>query len=309
MKRILVIKLSALGDFVLAFGPFAAIRRHHARDHVTLLTTAPYAELARLSGYFDEVWVDPRPRPLDLCGWLRLRRRLKAGRFERVYDLQTSDRSAMYFRLLGRPRPEWSGIARGCSLPHANPRRDLMHTLERQAEQLVMTGIAAVPPPDLSWLDADVSRFVIEGPFVLLVPGGAAHRREKRWPAERYGALARSLTRRGLRPVLLGTSEEAEVLSTVARACPEALDLGGRTSLAEIAGLARRAEAAVGNDTGPMHLIAALGCPALVLFSAASDPELSRPCGPRVSLLREPELAKLDLERVLGALVLRHGPA
>ncbi len=117
--RILVIKLGALGDFVQAMGPAAAIRAHHADARITLLTTAPYAELARAAPYFDEVLIDERPGFLDPVGLWRLRRRLRAGRFDRVYDLQTSDRSSFYHRLMGRPA--WSGIARGASLRHANP--------------------------------------------------------------------------------------------------------------------------------------------------------------------------------------------
>jgi len=59
-SRILVIKLGALGDIVQALGPFAAIRRHHADDEITLLTTLPFAEFLKRSPYFDQVWVDPR---------------------------------------------------------------------------------------------------------------------------------------------------------------------------------------------------------------------------------------------------------
>ena len=55
---LLVIKLGALGDFVLATGPFAAIRAAHPNEVLVLLTTAPFAEFARASGYFDEVWID-----------------------------------------------------------------------------------------------------------------------------------------------------------------------------------------------------------------------------------------------------------
>ncbi|HBA43779.1 MAG TPA: ADP-heptose--LPS heptosyltransferase, partial [Alphaproteobacteria bacterium] len=54
--RILVIKLGALGDFVLATGPFAAIRQHHADAEITLLTTPPFAAMARQTGFFDHVW-------------------------------------------------------------------------------------------------------------------------------------------------------------------------------------------------------------------------------------------------------------
>lgn len=305
-QRILVIKHGALGDFIMAMGPFQAIRRHHSEDHVTLLTTAPFVALAEKSGYFDEVWQDDRPRPLNIGAWLRLRAGLRAAGFERVYDLQTSARTSMYFRLLGRSRrPEWSGIARGCSHPHANPKRSSMHTIERQTEQLALAGIAEVLPPELSWLDADVSGYGLEELFVLLVPGGAAHRLKKRWPARAYAELARRIVGLKARPVLLGTKTEAAVLGEIGEACPSALDLTGRTPFAEMAGLARRAAGAVGNDTGPMHLIAAVGCPSLVLFSADSKPEKSAPRGPSVKVLRAARLESLSVDRVFDALNLR----
>jgi ADP-heptose:LPS heptosyltransferase len=92
--RILVIKLGALGDFVQALGPAAAIRAHHPDAAITLLTTAPFAELAGQAPYFDEVWVDERPRLATPRALLALRRRLRTAGFARVYDLQTSDRSS-----------------------------------------------------------------------------------------------------------------------------------------------------------------------------------------------------------------------
>ncbi len=119
---ILVIKLGALGDFVQALGPMAAIRRHHADARIVLITAPALAPLARASGYVDEIWLDARPPLWVASAWLALRRRLREERFARVYDLQTSDRSGWYFRLYWPgPRPEWSGIARGASHPHANP--------------------------------------------------------------------------------------------------------------------------------------------------------------------------------------------
>ncbi len=303
---ILVIKLGALGDLVQAMGPCAAIRRHHAGSPVTLLTTAPYADFARASGYFDDVWVDKRPRGLELGKWLGLRARLRRGKFARVYDLQTSDRSSFYLRLFWPgPFPEWSGIARGCSHPHANPRRDSMHTIERQAEQLLMAGIDHVTPPDLSWATADLARFDLPEHYALLAPGGAPHRPDKRWPPESFAALAKWLVRQGITPLLIGTEAEADVIGSVAGACPQARNLMGRTGLLDIAALARGARAAVGNDTGPMHLMAAAGAPSVALFSAASDPALCGQRGPHVAILRRPVLADLepgDVVKALGAL-------
>ena len=301
-ERILVIKLGALGDWVLATGPFAAIRRHHPGARITLLTLPAFAAWGERCGWFDEVWRDERPGWSRPFAWLGHRRRLVGAGFTRVYDLQTSDRSALYYRLFGPlGAPEWSGIAAGCSHRHANPDRDRMHTIERQAEQLAVAGIAAVPLPSLDWLDADADDLAPAGDFALLVPGGSAHRPGKRWPAEHYAALAQSLVARGITPVLIGGGPEAVLLAQIARAVPAALDLGGRTGLDQIAALARRARAAVGNDTGPMHIIAACRCPTVVLFSDQSDPALCAPRGSAVAVLRSAPLSDLAAARVIDA--------
>jgi len=306
--RILIIKLGALGDFVQAMGPAAAIRAHHQDAEITLLTSAAFGEIAQMSPYFDHVWIDERPRGLAIAVWLRLRRQLREGHFERVYDLQTSTRSSGYFHLMGPslfgrgPRPEWSGIARGASHPHANPRRDFMHTLDRQADQLAMAGITAVPTPDLSWAVAEIKRFNLPQDFMLLVPGGAAHRLDKRWPAECYAQLAKLMAQHGVTPVVLGGRDEMETVREVVRGVPLARDLAGQTNLAEIVGLGAAARYAVGNDTGPMHLIVAAGCAATVLYSAASDPALTQPRGRKVTVLRRDDLATLGIDEVAATL-------
>ncbi|MBV8170073.1 MAG: glycosyltransferase family 9 protein [Alphaproteobacteria bacterium] len=299
-SRILVIKLGALGDIVQALGPFAAIRRHHADAEITLLTTLPFAEFLKRSPYFDQVWVDPRASWRRVDAVLALRRRLADGGFERVYDLQTSRRSGRYFLFWPQPRPEWSGIAGGCSHPDPDPNRDHIHTLDRQAGQLRGAGIAAVPPPDLSWVVADVARFELPRRYALLAPGAAAHRPEKRWPEASFAALARDLLARGVTPALLGTAEERPILRTIAAAAPGTRDLAGETNLEELVGLGRDAALSVGNDTGPMHLLTVAGSPAIVLFSHASDPALCAPRGPGVEILRAPSLAELPVESVLA---------
>ena len=289
-----------------ALGPAAAIRRHHEGAEIVLLTTAPFADFLSEAPYFDAVWIDERPGPLELAGLLRLRRRLRDAAFSRIYDLQTSARSNWYFRLLGPgPRPEWSGIARGASHPHDNPARNAMHTLDRQADQLRRVRISEVPPTELTWVRADVERFRLPERFVVLVPGGASHRPEKRWPIERYGALAAFALTRGAVPVLVGGPAERALGATISTACPAAIDLTGETDLAEVAELGRRALWAVGNDTGPMHLLVATGAPATVLYSAASDPALTAPRGPRVHIMQRPSLGDLAVEEVAATLAFR----
>jgi len=300
--RILVIKLSALGNVVLSLGPFAAIRRHHPDAEIILLTTPPYAAFLAGSPYFDRIWSDGRPRWWDLPALVRLRRRLLGAGFARVYDLQTSGRSSRYFRLFPRAhRPEWSGNAPGCSHPDLSPDRTRLHDFDRQVAQLRQAGIPDVPLADLGWSRADLSPFALPADFALLVPGSSAHRPEKRWPASAYGRLAAALAARGIVPVVLGTAGESALAAEIRRAAPAAIDLTGRTKIDALASLARAGRLAIGNDTGPMHLLAAAGCPSLVLFSAASDPALAAPRGPHVAILRREVLADLTVEAVWAA--------
>ena len=303
-ERVLVIRLGALGDFVLSLGPMAAIRAFHPKARITLLTTPPFAGLARAMPTCDEVWIDERAPWWKPFKAMALARRLRRGRFQRVYDLQTSGRTARYWRAMRRP--EWSGHAAGASHAHLDPGRDLLHTVDRQKAQLRLAGIEDVPAADLSWVEADVRQYGIKSPYVLFVPGGSAHRPKKRWPAEKFTALARTFVRLGIEPVLIGGAAEADVLAEIARHVPEGVNLCGKTSFEEIAVLARGALGAVGNDTGPMHLIAAAGAPSLVLFSEESDPALCAPRpgaqGGKVTVLRKPDLVALSVSEVQSAL-------
>ncbi len=305
--RILVIKLSALGDLVLAFPAFARIRIAHPDAHITLLTTAPYASLTASCPWFDAVDADGRPR--GVAASLALFRRIRRGRFDRIYDLQANDRTNLLFQALRPLPPEWSGVAFGCALPDRGPRMT-RHTLERQAGQLQAAGIwpdaptapGTAPRPDLSWLlrqapQAPAEALARSRPIALLAPGAAPTRPAKLWPAEAYADLARRLDEIGMAVMIVGGPAERDIARTIAAATPGVLDLTGRTDFAAVAALGARAAVAVGNDTGPMHLIAAAGAPSVSLFSTDSDPALCAPRG-RVTVLREPRLADLPVERV-----------
>ena len=174
-----------------------------------------------------------------------------------------------------------------------------MHTIERQAEQLRMAGIENVRLADVSWATADSARFGLADWFALLVPGGAIHRSGKRWPQSCYGELAEAFLARKIQPVLLGVEDEAWLLQGIAASNAGAVNLAGRTDLMDIAELSRRAVAAVGNDTGPMHLIAATGCPCIVLYSHESNPALCAQRGAAVSILRRQSLNQLSVDEVL----------
>lgn len=302
VRRVLVIKLGAFGDFVVALAAMKGIRAAHPQAEITLLTTPPYAGMARASGLFDTVREDGRPR--GLRGQIALALDLRRQDFERVYDLQRNDRSRLFFHVMrfGRPALEWSGIFRGASHHIADPREPRRHAAVRYADQLRVAGIEVPPWPDLSFLHGDVTAMPVPDRFVLMVPGGAPQRPGKRAPVETYVSVARHCVGRGLTPVLIGTDKEAAELDAVAAAVPEAVNLRGRTSFGQLASLARRAVAAVGNDTGPMHLVAVAGCPSVVLFSAESDPVECRPWADRVTTLQRASLRDLPAAEIAAAL-------
>lgn len=302
MAEILVIKLGALGDFVLAMGPCKAIRDHHPGDRITLLTTRPYVDLARRTGYFDQVLIDQKPGKLEWLKWLDLRGVLRSGNFSRVYDLQTSGRSGRYFRLFGKPKPEWSGIVKGCSHRHDTPHRTKTHTIERQREQLAVAGIDNVPMPDLSWAAGPHHDFDLPDRFALFVPGGAPTRPAKRWSPGKYVKLAWKLKRKGIIPVLLGGAAELLIMEAITEGAPFCVNLANKTGFEDIAWLAGKAELAVGNDTGPMHIVTLANCPSVVLYSNDSDPTLCGQKGEKVTYLKEENIQSIAPEEVMDAL-------
>ncbi len=300
LRNILVIKLGALGDFIQALGPMAAIRQHHPSARITLLTTAPFEDFARSCGYFDDIWIDDKPGWFDLIGWQNLRKRLNAGAFDRVYDLQNNDRTSFYFRLFRtNRRPQWIGTAKGASHRNNSPERTRGHAFDGHVQTLALAGIKKIEIDKLDWMQADISSLPLIRPFILLVPGSAPSRPEKRWPAQHYARLCNMLFAWGYQPVLLGTVSEGDVLSAIQAEAPEALNLCGQTAIVQIPALARAAAAAIGNDTGPMHLIAATSCPCVVLFSGHSDPVRHAPKGMNVKVMMQKRLEDLKPEAVL----------
>jgi ADP-heptose:LPS heptosyltransferase len=310
--RILVLKFGALGDFVQAFAGFQTIRAAHPDGRITLLTTPPFAELARASGLFDEVETDGRP-----ASWreaFSMLRRLRARRYDRVYDLQTSNRSSRYFyAFLPRP-PQWSGISPGCSHPQRRKDRDALHNLDRIADQLHDAGIAPshalgnAPAPELGWaahrsgltIEEILPRFQLREPFALLAVGASAAKPQKVWPAERYVELARALCDAGLQVGLIGGEAERGLCASIASHVTGSRNLAGQTSLLQLAALGASAALVVGNDSGPVHLMAYAGAPGFMLMSGVTDPDH---CAPRARMgwLKRDDLSMLSSREVFEA--------
>ena len=299
-----MIKHGALGDIILSTAPFAAIRQHHKNDKITLLTAKPYKKLLEKSPYFDEVLVDKKPKLLGLFSWVRLLRLLNAHKWEFVYDLQTSSRSSLYYKLIWQKDLKWSGVVEGSAFYHNRRRRVKFHTLPRQQDQLKITGINYEAKTDVTWLKSDIAKYDLQGKkYAILLAGGAAHRPAKRWPKESFAKLAGWLIKAGITPVLIGTEAEKEVVNYIHQLdTGKIINLCNKTDFADIAELGRNAEYAVGNDTGPMHIVAASGCKSLVLFSADSDPKFSAPLGDNITIIQRDDLFDLMPSEVVEKL-------
>jgi len=302
MDKILVIKHGGLGEFIQATGAFSAIREKHKSAHIIFLTKEKYSDLAKKSPYFNEIWIDPMPAIWDIPALLKFSKKLREEKFQRVYDLECSTQSNLYFRIIGRKKPEWSGSIKWCSHPIKNTIGSFVHILDRYDEQLAIAGIESVPMPEISWLLSDVSRFALPEGYVLILPGG--RNRKKRWHKEGFAELANWLADFGLLPVFVGDSGDRSIVTSIIKDCANinVLDLTGETSLADAAQLARGAVITIGNDTGLMQLSAAVGCPCLIIYSKHSFLENNIPAGASIFAIKENDLSKLEPERVLGLL-------
>ncbi len=294
-ENILVIKLGALGDFIQALGAMKAIRHHHADAHITLLTTKPFLPLSEKSKYFDKIEIDTRPKFFQIFKWISLKNKLNAAKYSRVYDLQNNDRTGIYFKLF-HPKPEWVGVAKGASHRNISPKRTAGLAFDGHKQTLALAGIDNVEIDTLDWIKSDISHFNLTKPYALIVSGSAPQHPQKRWT--HYAALCEALIEKNNSPVLIGTNAEKETLDYIKRKCPKALNLCGQTKLEDLPALARGAEFSVGNDTGPMHLIAPTGCKTIILFSGATDPKRHAPLGKNIITIQEENLNDLSVETV-----------
>lgn len=294
LKKILIIRLGALGDFVQSFYPFAAIRQFHPKAEITLLTTKPFVELAEKSPWFDKVVVDEKPNRFNLYGVLKLKKKLQG--FDYIYDLQTSRRSTWYFKLVRQYKG--SGIAACITNRHDAVNRNEMHTYDRQKDQLKKVGITDYPALDLSWFLREKVDLIVDQPYVILVPGCSKKHVEKRWPIQSYAEIAKLCVQKGILPVLIGSREEKKYVQQITKICPQAMNIVGKTNLLQLGNLMQQAQFSLGNDTGPMHIAAMVGCRSVVLFSSASNPMLTAPKGKNVTVLYEDNLYNLSVKRV-----------
>jgi ADP-heptose:LPS heptosyltransferase len=277
MKRnVLVARLDSEGDVLLAGPAIRAVAAGARR--VTLLCGPRGRQAAGLLPGVDEIlvhrapWIDPEPEPVSREGTLRLADRLAARRFDEAIVLTSFHQSplplALVLRLAGVPVvAAISEDYPGSLLDVRHRVRDDIHEVERGLSLVATLGYG-LPADDDATLQvtrpADAPA-ALEPPYVVVHPGASVSARA--WGEDQHRKLVASLTATGTRVVVTGSPAETGLTARVAGEDASAVDLGGRTSLAELAGVLAAADAVVVGNTGPAHLAAALGTPVVSLYA------------------------------------------
>ena len=268
MRRdILILKLGALGDMVMATGLIRQIQRHHTGSRHTLVTTPAYA------GLFSS-WPDLELKTFDrnsLLSTLAVSFWIRQNRFLRVYDLQSNDRTAVICSLSGIPEKAGNHPRLPYNIHPATRYTGQCHIHTRMQEILSAAGIPpgtadpCLPPTQTDrekvadWLKM---RDLHGKKLVIVHAGASAWRPEKRWPY--FPELAVYLGDRGCRTVWIGAEDDRDLNASLARVT--GVDASAEFSFTQLVALTEHARFALANDSGPMHVLACGDIPVYGLF-------------------------------------------
>jgi ADP-heptose:LPS heptosyltransferase len=267
MANVLIIKLGALGDVVMATSLIKQIQSFHSTDNLFLLTSEPFDTIFRA---WKGLTVHAVKRKglrnnLQTIAWIR------KNHFESVYDLQSNDRSGLYCALSGIHRRIGNHPRYPYNVHPEEPYRGQCHIYERMLAVLESAGIKAEHvAPSLPASDEEKQRVriwlkehgLVKSSFIIIHAGGSKRHPEKRWPY--YNQLAESLSAKNKDIVWVGGNDDIEInesLSSIAgiNACM-------RFTFLELAELGRHASFAITNDSGPMHILSCSDIPVYGLF-------------------------------------------
>jgi heptosyltransferase II len=282
MTSRLVIAPNWIGDTVMAIPFLRALKRAHPEDHLAVLGRSGPAAIFRAEGSVDAV--------LTRSSFLADTAVIRRGRFGEAWLLPNSFRAALLAFLGGVPaRIGYATDRRGFLLtgPLPAPPRTA-HQLRDYDSLLLAHGIAPdLEAPRLTIPEAAARRAAdvlaaagLDGSerLALLAPG-AAFSWTKRWPPDRFGRLGAMLRQRDWACALVIGPGEEELAREASQAAPTPLPiLGANLDPIELAALLARARVVVANDSGPMHLAAAVGTPVAAFFGP-TDPGRTAPTG------------------------------
>lgn len=284
-KRVALIKPSALGDVVHALPVLAALRTHWPKAHITWIINRGYEPL--IVGHPDLDATMPFDRGAYGSNWIRSSlaalsfwRRLRAARFDLVIDLQGLLRTGLMSWAIGAAHRIGFANARegapkfythGIEVPDA----DEIHAVDRYWRIVEALGAGNspkqfhVPLPENAKTQAQAIVVRLPRPVISMAVG--ARWLTKRWPAENFAAAAQYATSRfGGTIVMVGGKEDAPLAKTVLDRIDQRTrneNLCGKTSLPVLAAVLNECDLVIANDTGPLHLAAALGRPVIAPYT------------------------------------------
>ena len=293
-ERVLIRAPNWLGDAVMAMPAMSAVRNVYSESHLTVAAPASVAPL-----FSEETPVDPNA-VLPLANGRAGRKAIKDGHFDLCVLFPNSFRSAWDARRAGiRERLGYRSSARGWLLTRSarKPKGSLrVHQADYYRELVRGLGMfCADHAPTISASAASLDRadallrqhrWSSDVRYLAVMPG-AAYGQAKQWPADRMAAtVARLVRERGVRCIVLGAASDRPAARAIEswlrehapQEAPLVLDLAGQTSLSALIGLLSRAQLCVSNDSGGMHVAAALGRPIVAIFGP-TDERVTRPIG------------------------------
>ena len=307
-SRILIVRLSALGDVVHALPMLDAVRRALPAAHIGWLVEEKAASLLVGQPQIDRLWVAPRAEVVQLLRRGRLfaalrllvgfLRELRAARYELVIDAHSNARSSFLAFCSGARRR--IGFAHGYAKEGAGwlytdrvePTQPRQLKVQRALDLLVPLGIdprgaravLGISEATREWARAQVAQLGGR-PVVAIHPGVSGFGAIKQWDPERFGGTALRLAReRGARCVVTWGPGEQALAERVVAASGGAAVLGPQTrSILELAALYQACDVVIGADTGPLHLAAALGVPVVGLYGP-KDPAIYAPWDARTGV-------------------------
>jgi heptosyltransferase I len=293
-RRIALVKPSALGDVVQTLPALAALRERFPAAHISWIVNSTYASLLDPISILDEVIpFDRAASAKSLLGgtaylW-RFLRELRERRFDFVIDLQGLLRTGVFSLATGARRRWGLRTAReGSRLAYTRILDDSSGSpaaVDRYWKVAEALGVGSSPkrfPLGISLAERAQARDLTDGlprPWIAIQPG--ARWETKRWPSASFSsAVQAAIDRVGGSAIVLGGKDEIPVASEAAdRIRGPVRNLAGKTSLRILAALLEQCDAMLTNDTGPMHLAAAVGTPVTAVFTCTS-PLKAGPFGP-----------------------------
>ena len=265
--KILIIKLGALGDVVMATPLIEAIQRAHPDDEIQLLTTPPFAQIFSA---WDGISVHAFQRK-GITAMFAMAQFVRAARFDRIYDLQGNDRTSVLCAI--SRSPERVGNHTRFPYTHHPPDRwrGNIHIFERMKRVLKSAKITVhrnspvlpITQHNQSVVELWLRKHSDNKNLVGLHASASAARREKCWP--HFSRLAKKLTENGFTPVWLGALNDYDNNQLLLKRSA-GINASGEFEIPELAYFAEHLKFAITNDSGPMHVLAAADVPIYGLF-------------------------------------------